>query len=64
MKFEEVLPSLREGKKIRRREWSSGCFVTIINGIVVEYNPNEDEYYSHIDLFSDDILAGDWEVVE
>jgi hypothetical protein len=51
MKFEEVLPALRAGKKVRRKSWKEhlifrfnlGCLVTLTN----------------IDL-----VADDWEVVK
>ena len=48
MKFEEVLPALREGKKIRRR-----CGYYIKNNRIV------DEFG-----VASDILQDDWEIVE
>jgi len=48
VKFEEVLPALRSGKKIRRKTWKEW----------MDYNPKECSLYNY------DILAYDWEIIE
>ena len=63
MKFEEVLPALREGKKVTS---------TLINGINCEYmyySPEDGEFYtekgSRVYLFSNEFMTiNDWEIVE
>lgn len=62
MKFEEVLPALREGKAIRRMDkgWKNFhmCYRFIDNQI-------RDGYESWIeDIYVDDLLKNDWEVVK
>lgn len=59
MKFEEVLPALREGKKIRRRGRSKSDYILIgTDDLVFD---QDDEYFP----FSlDDFLDDDWEIVE
>ena len=63
MTFEEVLPFLKQGKRIRRADWTKGYHMAIINGIVTEFDPTEDGY-CYSDLNTDDLLAEDWEVCE
>ena len=39
MKFEEIIPALREGKKIRRRGWCKGAYISIgTDGSVCDQN--------------------------
>lgn len=61
MKFEEVLPALREGKKIRRKKWDKSCYYRMIyqndNNIIVN------NYGEVVDVW-DDIFINDWEIVE
>jgi hypothetical protein len=47
MKFEEVLPALREGKKARRKSWCDGI---LISSTVID------------NLSSASIFADDWEI--
>jgi hypothetical protein len=49
MKFEEVLPALREGKKVRRKSWDTNTFIT---------NPNLGN------IATTSLMADDWEVCE
>lgn len=49
MKFEEVLPALRDGKKIKRKPWNSDQYICLENG------DNLPIYY---------VLEDDWEIVE
>lgn len=55
MKFEEVLPALRDGKEIRRASWENKDCV-----IIIDYLKNS---YPH-SLYLIDIFADDWEVFE
>jgi hypothetical protein len=48
MKFEEVLPAFREGKKIRRDAWDEKDYVVINGGF---------------ELSDRSIMANDWEIV-
>ncbi len=62
MKFEEVLPALREGKKIRRKNdyWLAytGCYQLIDNQLWDMY----ENLIDAIDIY--DLLADDWEIVK
>ncbi len=49
MKFEEVLPALREGKKVRRKSWAARDY--IVGG-------------SSYELSACSLMADDWEVYE
>ena len=60
MKFEEVLPALREGKKIRRKSWKrEECFFVIKNGSLVDDHGYIASYYLNALLMEED-----WEIVE
>ena len=77
MKFEEVLPALREGKKIRRECWNKSEYIVIdYSGY---FSPIADNTYTckkGIYLFTgrdnyatyylrlDDLITGDWEIVK
>lgn len=60
MKFEEVLPALREGKKIKLK----GC--KEFEYLFKSKNENElrTEDYKHINLSWEDFFRDDWEIVE
>ncbi len=59
MMFEEVLPALREGKKVRRRGWSEGGYIQTnsVMDIVNEFSDPASGLYNNM-------LIDDWEVVE
>lgn len=73
MRFEEVLPALREGKKIRRNEWYSPKFHYFLHE---HGEDNEIGLYYKLDISPTtlassmegielrDILADDWEILE
>ena len=63
MKFEEVLPALREGKKV------TSTLVEGINCKYMYYSPEDGQFYtdkgSQIYLFSDEFMTiDDWEIVK
>lgn len=58
MKFEEVLPALRNGKKIRRTGWLDADYIYIRNGSIVDNDGDSFE----IDLSI--TLNDDWEIVD
>ena len=58
MKFEEVLPALRDGKKIRKASWWEGhYFKSTLDGII-------DQDGRDFVLNRGDLLCNDWEVVK
>lgn len=64
MKFEEVLPALREGKKIRRKDSSwinyyECIYVNRVGNVI----PNR-AYFDDYILETKDLDADDWEIVE
>lgn len=58
MRFEEVLPSLREGKKIRRTSWWEGHYFRLASNRIV------DQGERNIVFGKDDLFCSDWEIVE
>ena len=76
MKFEEVLPALREGKKIRRKTFLPGYYICLDGKFVKGFLPNfvhskftEEEIFSiqmevSARLVRNGLLADDWEVVD
>ena len=62
MKFEEVLPALREGKKIKRNFWREDTyFYKNHQGTIIFKNGGEDTYYYNLTLLLD---SNDWEIVK
>lgn len=60
MKFEEVLPALREGKKIRLKEWKEIGYI---------YKPKNEtelrtENYHAVNLSWEDFFNDNWEIVK
>ena len=60
MRFEEIIPVLKEGKKIKRKDWGKEEYITkhiffVLEQIVTEKNG----VYA---LTVDDLCADDWEV--
>lgn len=64
MKFEEALPLLKQGKKIRRRRWAKIEYVEKRNGYVVQKMRDGKEVSCCVEFYDLDILAEDWEVME
>ena len=60
MKFEEVLPELREGKKVRIKDWFKGEYIYFNKNKVIL---NQDD--TRIDTISYfEIIYKDWEIYE
>jgi hypothetical protein len=62
MKFEEVLPLLRDGKKARCPDWIEGSYVILRNREFIYVLSNGEEEFTH--LGNIDIIDGNWEIVE
>lgn len=58
MKFEEVLPALRKGYKIRDKEWPKDDHIYNKDNFLY----NQQGCLVHLSSFG--LLAGDWEIVE
>lgn len=56
MRFEDILPALREGKKVRRKEWCVNGFI-YKDGNFIRCHDNSLFYGSYI-------LNDDWEIYE
>ena len=59
MKFEEVLPALREGKKVRRKSWGR-----VHSFIIIKDDSLVDDYHCNVGIYAYDLKADDWEVVK
>ena len=59
MKFEEILPALREGIKVRRKSWNKRNYI-----VVEKDNLIVDENNFALPFCIDDFSADDWEVVK
>ena len=58
MKFEEVIPALREGKKIRRKSWGR-----VHSFIIIKDDSLVDDYHCNVGIYAYDLKADDWEIV-
>lgn len=76
MKFEEILPALREGKKIRRQFYSPACYICFDGEVIKGFLPDSTTFKVMVDetmlmqmellirALQNDLLANDWEVVK
>ena len=62
MKFEEVLPALKAGKKIRRKDWLSDGYIKMSS--LRYFGEIVDEYYKEYGLTMADLTEDDWEILE
>lgn len=62
MKFEEVLPDIREGKSAKRKTLEHSIKLVKNKFGSVMVSPS-DERYSVYNLSTEDILADDWEII-
>lgn len=58
MKFEEVLPALLDGKKIRRKSWVSRNCIFIKNNEII------DDFNRRLAISVEGFKANDWEIVK
>ena len=58
MTFEEVLPALKEGKKIRRTFWWEGHYFKLTSDGIV------DQEGKNFTIGKDDLCCFDWEIVK
>ena len=58
MTFEEVLPALREGKKIRKASWWEGHYFKLASDGIVDQDGKS------FTFGKDDLCCSDWEVVK
>jgi hypothetical protein len=63
MKFEEVLPLLKQGKKIRRRRWEKTEYIEKLSWYIQKMRGGK-EVSCCVEFYSCDIFAEDWEVME
>lgn len=61
MKLEEVLPALREGKKIKRKGWRNQEYIRKCHVFTFEPIINEDNAFYALTII--DLWADDWEIV-
>lgn len=61
MNFEEILPALKEGKKIRRKSWHKIHGVQKINATDDSIVDENGEYFPFV---LEDFLSNDWEVIK
>jgi len=58
MKFEEVLPSIKEGKKVYRIGWNTNSVLELC------HNHCESDFEEEPFIFISDMILDDWEVEE
>jgi len=61
MRFEEVLPALREGKKARRPEWVSNGYIEILGSKFIDHRGNP---FSTWMEWASQFLENDWEIIK
>lgn len=64
MKFEEVLPFFKEGKKIKRTSWGEDQFIFILNDNGNLFIADNSTIIRMDDSFLIWINSDDWEIVE
>lgn len=62
MKFEEALPLLKDGKKIRRKFWYSKEYIKISS--LSYWGKVVDEGYNDYSFTVADLTKDDWEIME
>lgn len=67
MRLDDVLPALREGKKIRRLGWRAANHLLLENGRLYLYvwdSALGDSFRQEVALYGHELMANDWEVLE
>ena len=74
MKFEEILPALREGKKIRRKFYSPVCYICFDGKVITGFLPDSTIFKIMADetmlmqmellvrALQNNLIADDWEI--
>ena len=68
--FSEALRRMKEGKKVRRREWSKGVYIYFVMKksflYCIDENDGQKIWYNNFEEFfsMEDVLATDWEEVK
>lgn len=62
MKFEKIIPALKEGNKIKRKGWEKGQYIKIHDFFVVGKIVTEDNINYALTVM--DLEADDWEIVK
>lgn len=62
MRFEEALKAMREGKKVKRKKWTTEC-LCIVDGALNGYSFIEHQYNT-FPLSLSNIMSEDWEIVD
>ena len=62
MRFEEILPALKEGKKIRRNYWWEGHYIK--RGYKLVEGEINNQYHAAYGLTIMDLEADDWEIIK
>jgi hypothetical protein len=64
LNFEDILPALKQGKKIRRKDWEEGIYYVYRDPELRQgIDSNEDSEFEILDIESDEIFMEDWEVL-
>lgn len=61
MKFEDILPDLRNGKRVRRPGWRKGLYMQLEGAVLWYRLGNKQEPAS---LWHGDVLAKDWNILK
>lgn len=64
MKLEEVLPALREGKKIAQARWKDEAYMMLIEGFLAERFVKTEKTSLCAYFHKTCMLADDWEVLD
>lgn len=64
MKFEEVLPALKNGKKIRRKAYPLNCYICLEGNMLKGFISYSNRLVGGIKFMSKDLSADDWEIVK
>ena len=64
MRFEEVLPALRTGKKVRRKAYPLNCYICLEGNMLKGFISYSNRLTGGITLMPRDFLADDWEIIK
>ena len=71
MNWQEAIKVLKEGKKVRQKIWSEGCYIFIGKYNTIELSGEyAEEAHQHLDIVDEianafqETLNDDWEIIE